>query len=269
MPPWAPRVVILGNNFIVLVNCWATCLEICRLELTSQDPRLQTVCFLEFPALELYAFVIVSTVSKEWIPTSEHGVQSQLTRKRVVPFRSSKVDTIGLLLQYEPCTPSVRERPGCWMTVSVASLLSTIQPGTSDIPTIPWADWGPAATRISLYKWGKWGSILPRPAGPFWIIDFSPLVVRDYDPLRARRARSIAEDTSPSPSKPPVFSSDKVLGQHWVAGEVETRLPFRDIVDKHSRFERYIGFVADREWIIEISARVRFFCGFVRFPERI
>ncbi|KAI0251758.1 hypothetical protein BJV78DRAFT_1208546 [Lactifluus subvellereus] len=252
MPPWAPRVVIMDNSFIMLVNCWMTYLEICKLELASPDPRLQTVCFLELPALELYAFAVVSTVSKEWIPTSEHDAQSQLTRKRIAPFRSSRVGTIGLLLEYEPCTPSVRERPGCWMTVSVASLLSAIHPGTSDVPTIPWAAWGPAATRISLYRWG---SILPRPAGPFWIIDVSPLVVRDYDPLRTRRARSMAEDRSPSPSRPPVFSSTKVLGQHWVAGEVETRLPFRDVVEKNVRLERYIGFVADREWIIEISAR--------------
>jgi hypothetical protein len=39
-----------------------------------------------------------------------------------------------------------------------------------------------------------------------------------------------------------------------VAGKVETRLPYRDLVAKN--FD-YIGVVADREWIIGISVRVR------------
>ena len=59
---------------------------------------MDTVCSLELPALELCAFV----VGKEWISTVSRGdLQSQLTWKRVVPFRSSKVGTSGLLVEHE------------------------------------------------------------------------------------------------------------------------------------------------------------------------
>jgi hypothetical protein len=244
----------------MLVNCKMNSLEICRLELASPDPRLKTVCFLEFPVLPFYALA-VSKVRKEWIPTSECSALSQLGRKRAVPFRSSKVGSIGLLLdQTMTYAVSVRERSRYWMTICVASLLSTITPDTNDVRAIPWADWGPAATRIFKYP-HRWGNILPKPAGPFWIIAFSPLVVRDYDPLRTRRAKSTREVTtshSPSLSRPPVFSPTKELGHYWVAGEVETRLPFRDVVEKNLRPEHYVGIIADREWIVEIFARVRF-----------
>ncbi|KAH9975683.1 hypothetical protein BGW80DRAFT_58965 [Lactifluus volemus] len=261
-PFWVPRLVVIDNSLIMLVNCKMTSLEICRLELASPDsePRLKTVCLLEFPVLPFYALA-VSKVRKEWIPTSECNPLSQLRRKRVVPFRSSKVGTIGLLLldQKMTCAASVRERSRYWMTISVASLLASIPPDSNDVRAIPWGDWGPAATRIFKYP-HRWGNILPKPAGPFWIIGFSPLVVRDYDPLRTRRAKAksteeVITSHSPSLSRPPVFSPTKELGHYWVAGEVETRLPFRDVAEKNLRPQQYIGIIADREWIIEISAR--------------
>jgi hypothetical protein len=245
----------------MLVNCQMASLEICKLELVSPNPHLQTVCFLGFPALNFYSLT-VSTVKKEWIPTSEHGALSQLRRKRLVPFRSSKVGTMGLLLDHIPCAVTTRERQRYWMTICVASLLSTIHSGVKDVRTIPWADWGPAATRISRFH-RRWGSILPNPAGPFWIMDISPLVVRDYDPLRTRRALSTEEPTSPSCSRQLVLSPTRTSGNCWVAGAVETRLPFRDIVELKSRLDPYLGIVADREWIVEILAMVRFFCAFM------
>ena len=48
-----------------------------RVCLSQEPPRLHMVCFLELLALEPYAFVIVSRVDKEWVPTSSHGVRSQ------------------------------------------------------------------------------------------------------------------------------------------------------------------------------------------------
>ena len=56
------------------------------------DVSVAYVCFLELLVLEPYAFVVVSRVDKEWLPTSLwYGtqLQLQLPRKRVVPIRSS------------------------------------------------------------------------------------------------------------------------------------------------------------------------------------
>jgi len=280
-PLWVPRLVGIDDGLIMLANCTKNSLEICKLEFASQEPpRLHTVCFLELPALEPYAFVIVSRVDKEWVPTSSwcgtrSQQQQQLPRKRVVPFRSSKVGTIGLLLEHEMRTASVRVLPSCWMTVSIAALLSAIYYGCSSssdssdddddhtggntaVRTLYWPDWGPTATRVLV---SSHGGRLPKPAGPFWITSFSPLVIRDYDVLRMRSTRAAAaaeaeeeeeDDKTSSLFGPPVFKSTEVLGEHWVEGKLVTRLPYRDIVAKDLY---YIGVVADREWIIGISVK--------------
>ncbi len=293
-----PRLVDIDGGLILLANCTKNSLEICKLEFASQEPpRLHTVCFLELPVLEPYAFVVVSRVDKEWVPTSSsHGArpqqqQQQLPRKRVVPFRSSKVGTIGLLLEHEMRTASVRVLPSCWMTISITALLSAIyygcsssspsdssddddnydddddddRPENSAVRTLYWPDWGPAATRVFF---SPPGGRLPKPAGPFWITSFSPLVIRDYDLLRMRSTRTAAaseevkveeeEDKSSSFFGPPVFKSTEVRGEHWVEGKLVTHLPYRDIVAKDLY---YVGVVADREWIIGISVKVRFFFG--------
>lgn len=273
-PLWLPRLVDIDGSLIMLANCTKNSLEICKLELASQEPRLQTVCFLELPTLEPYAFVVVSRVEKEWVPTSSHGALSQqLPRKRIVPFRSSKVGTIGLLVEHEMRTASIRVLPSCWMTVSIAALRCAIDCRSSDtdtddagdaaVRTLFWPEWGPAATRVFL---GSQGGRVPKPAGPFWIASFSPLVIRDYDRLRMRSTRSTTEEGASSSRPlfgprlfgPPVFKSTEVLGEHWVEGKLETHLPYRDLVAS----ELYcLGIVADREWVIRISVRVRFVLG--------
>jgi len=59
---------------------------------------MYTVCSLELPALEPYAFVVVSTVNKECVPTVPRGgARCHLTRKHVIPFRDSKVGMSYLL----------------------------------------------------------------------------------------------------------------------------------------------------------------------------
>jgi hypothetical protein len=143
------------------------------------------------------------------------------------------------------------------MTVSVPALLSVIcaEP-PSPVRTVSWADWGPAATRV---LFNSHGARLPKPAGPFWITGSSPVVIRDYDPLRTRCMLFSAEDPSTSLFGPPVFKSTVVAGEHWKTGRLETHLPYRDLVAKNLD---YIGVVADREWIIGISVRVRSFLGF-------
>jgi hypothetical protein len=161
-----------------------------KLELgSSKEPHLYTVCSLELPTLEPYTFVIVSMVDKEWVPTAscDASACSQLLRKRVIPFHSSKVSTIGLLKEYKMRTASVRVLPSCWMTISIMALLSAIhsdaEPGHASVCTVPWAKWGSAAMCILL---NIHGARLPKLAGPFWITGSSPVAYRDYDMLWAR-----------------------------------------------------------------------------------
>ena len=282
-----PRLVDIDGSLVMLANCTRNSLEICKLELppsshSQEPPRLQTVCSLELPALEPYAFVIVSTVDKQWVPTASRSGsgsgRSLPARKRAVPFRSSKVGTIGLLIEHEMRTASARVLPSCWMTIGVPELLSAVAQTSGDpdggdsltssrgdddgggdgdghvTPTLPWAKWGLNATRVIP---NNYGARLPKPAGPFWITGSSPLVIRDYGTLRARWAQFLAEeeeDRSTSLFGPRVFESTEVLGEHWKTRKLETCLPYRDLVAKDLD---YIGVVADREWIIGISVKVR------------
>jgi len=173
------------------------------------------------------------------------------------------------------------------MTVSIAALLSAIyygcsssdssdedddHTGNSAVRTLFWPDWGPAATRV---LFSSHGGRLPKPAGPFWITSFSPLVIRDYDLLRMRSTRAATataeeeeeeeEVEASSLFESPVFKSTEVRGEHWVEGKLVTRLPYRDIVAKDLY---YVGVLADREWIIGISVKVRLFVlGYIYFKE--
>jgi len=138
------------------------------------------------------------------------------------------------------------------MIISVAALLSAVDSNVRNVAvTVPWTDWGPSGTRIFEFT-------LLKPAGPFWISDLSPLVVRDYDLLRTRYAQSMAEDTSSLHSLSPVLSSTEVFGDHWVEGKVETRLPYRDVVANDLDFRQFSWIMGDREWIVGIMALVRF-----------
>lgn len=133
------------------------------------------------------------------------------------------------------------------MFVSVEALLSAIQSGASHVP---WADWGPAGTRILPLGNG----ILPRPAGPFWITSYAPLVVCDYNVLRARYIKEKTKSVSLIPTKsslgPP---STNLFGEHWAKGEIKTHLPFRKFVADGLFFKHVVQVVADREWIVVIA----------------
>jgi len=67
-----------------------------------------------------------------------------------------------------------------------------------------------------------------------------------------------AEDTSPSPSPSRSrslsmeYSSTEVVGAHWTAGRVETRLPYRDVVADDLDFGDFSWIMADREWLVGI-----------------
>ncbi|KAH8997760.1 hypothetical protein EDB86DRAFT_2828627 [Lactarius hatsudake] len=119
----------------------------------------------------------------------------------------------------------------------------------SGVRHVPWADWGPAGTRILPLGNG----ILPRPAGPFWITNYAPLVVRDYDTLRTQyiKKKKVSIPTTGEPSLGP--PSTKLFGEHWKDGEVKTHLPYRKFVAGGPSFKRVVQVVADREWVVVIS----------------
>jgi hypothetical protein len=134
------------------------------------------------------------------------------------------------------------------MVISIAAILSVIR---SDVRNVPWKDWGPSGTRM-------FETTVLRPVGPFWITDLSPLVVRDFDLLRTRWTHSTTEDTPSSHPRPPEFASTEVLGDHWEAGNVETHLPYRDIVANDLDFRHFPWIMADREWVVGIMDLVSF-----------
>jgi hypothetical protein len=257
-PLWggAPKLAVIEDNLIALIKDSANSLEICKLEVTaSLGPHLRTMCFLDLPPLTSETSCVLSMAVKEWVPTSKHHARSSSSRKHHTPFYSSTVGTIALLLDYR--TSSIGHPFRCTVVISVAAILSVIR-ATNGVCHVPWKDWGPSGTRILELE-----TTLLKPVGPFWIVNLSPLVVRDYDLLRARRTPSTTEDTSSPHPQPPVSSSTKVFGEHWEAGSVETHLPYRDVVANYLDFRRFPWIMADREWVVGIMALVRpfLFCG--------
>ncbi|KAI9444500.1 hypothetical protein H4582DRAFT_1909299, partial [Lactarius indigo] len=184
----------------------------------------------------------------EWIPTlkPQDRLGFQTSRRRQFPFRSNRASTIGLTLSY-------RTRDGGFCRYSMfASVRALLSVAHSNFRLVPWAEWGPACTRVLPVN-----GISPKPAGPFWITSFTPLVVRDYDPLRARYIKKQKTSMSSIPAAPSLGStSTKLFGEHWVGGKVKTHLPFREFVAGSlflPRVAAVVQVVADREWIVVIS----------------
>jgi len=170
-----------------------------------------------------------------------------------IPFYCSTVGTIGLLLHYD-ATPG--DSLACTMVIGIAGLLSAIRTG---VHNISWVNWGPSITHF-------FRDDLSRPigptVGPFWIAGLSPLTVRDYGLMCMGDIESMAEDMSSWQSRPrPVAFPTKVHGTHWVEKQVETYLPYRDIVANDLHLDYCNGLVlVDREWIVRIEHEVRGFC---------
>ncbi|KAH9984431.1 hypothetical protein BJV77DRAFT_184479 [Russula vinacea] len=205
-PLWggAPKLAVIDSDLIAVIKDSASNIEICKLEAAaSQGPRLRTICFLELPPLTSEASCVLSTALKEWVPTSEHHARSSSSRKHHVPFYSSTVGTIALLLEYRTYCKGVGSPFKCTMVISVAAILSAIR---SNVRNVSWEDWGPSGTRM-------FQTNLLRPAGPFWITDLSPLAVRDYNLLRTRCTHSTTTEGTPpsSHSRPPVSPQQRCL----------------------------------------------------------
>jgi len=213
-------------------------LEICKLEISPPGPRLQSVCFLELPPLTSYAYVVWMGAFNEWVPTSRHYARSRSFPGCHVPFYSSAVGTIGFGLHY-----STLSMVG--IVISVAGLLSVIQ---TRVRCMRWVDWGPSITHLFTRN-------LILTAGPFWITQLSPLVVRDYGIMRAPYAQSTVEDTSSLHSRHQAFSTE-VSGLQWKPNDIKTHLPYRELVANDLDFRRFSRVRADREWFIGIIDNV-------------
>ena len=244
-----PSLIDPDNNIVALIHGNENCIEICKLEIMSPGPRLQTLCLLELPPLESNALCVISAVEKEWVQTSQNENHRQSSRGRLIPFRSSRIATLFFSLKYGMFNAT----RGYGMIVSVANLLSAARSSCGNVSTIPWTGWGPPATHIfPLRENGHPGYSSARPAGPFWIMENLPLVIRDYNLLRKWQTQSTTENAS-SFSKPTVTPT-KVIGQHWVNGEVETHLPYHDVVaigDRH-RLMYCSDAIVDREWLVGV-----------------
>ncbi|KAH9059095.1 hypothetical protein EDB87DRAFT_829001 [Lactarius vividus] len=238
----ALRVVVIDpdNSLIALIKSTTNSIHICEIQFESADPCLHTLCFLRLPGDP-----VVSLSGMEWIPTSkrQNRTGSQSSRGRPFPFRSRRASTIGLSLSYRTRDGGVCRYS---MFASVRALLSVAHSG---FRLVPWADWGPTCTRILPLR-----GIFPKPAGPFWITSYAPLVVRDYDSLRARHIKKKKKTMSSIPSAHSLGqTTTQLFGEHWVGGKVKTYLPFREFVAGSLSITPVAQVVADREWIVVIS----------------
>jgi hypothetical protein len=250
-----PSLIDPDNNIIALTHSNKNCIEICKLEIVPPGPRLQTLCLLELPPVKSNALLVISTVEKEWVRTSKNEDHRQSSREHLIPFRSSRIATLFLSLKYG----TLNSARGYGMIVSVAALLSAARSSSGHESAIPWSMWGPPAAHIfALREDGVPGYSLARPAGPFWIMETIPLAIRDYNVLRKWRTQSTTAEDASFLSRPTVAPT-KVIGQHWVEGEVETHLPYRNVVaigDRH-RLMHCSNVVVDREWLVGVWILVR------------
>jgi hypothetical protein len=249
---------VIDTNFIaqLVTDGSDNGLEICEIEYDPVD--LKTVCFLRLPQLPRPVGAIPDiSFAKEWVPTSKHhSAQSRLAfreRHGHVPFHSSSLGTVNILLDYiPPPGKGVEDESRKYvMIVSVSAIVSAVR--ADGHREVPWEDWGPAGTHIFPLEEG---ATLPMSAGPFWITKFSPMEVRDYDLLRARYLRPTKEDSSSSYTRT-IFSSTRLLVDLGEGDEVETHLPYRSFVATEPKLRSFDKAVADREWIVTISSLVR------------
>ena len=251
--------MVIDSNLIALIRVELNRIEIYRLEVcpSASVPLLQTVCHLELPPVTSVTTVTLIFSAMEWVPTSRHYKWSRSSRGYHIPFYSSTVGTIGLLLHYRVAPPGYSFK--CTMIISIAGLLSAIRTG---VYNIPWVDWGPSITRFS--QEGLSVTIGPT-VGPFWIASLSPLTVRDFGLICMGNIGSMAGDMlSWQPHPWPVVFSTKVYGNYWEEDQAETHLPYRDIVVNDFHLDDVNFVLADREWIVCIgSSGVRGFCVYI------
>ena len=237
--------VSINSSLVSLIEDCENRLEICKLEL-DPVPRLQTLCFLELPPLAPDTSHFVFGTFKEWVPTSKSYVRTRSSRGHHVPFYTSAIGTIALRFQYQlPSKP-----PNTYaLIIGVAALISAIP---TDSRNVPWEDWGPSSTDLF-----KIPTALLTSLGPFWITEHrlgSP-VVRQYDLWRTQHTQLIVGDKPSLQSRPPIVDSTKIFQY-----DIETHLPYRDVMVPNEDLYESGYIVADREWFVRVSFPVS---GFV------
>jgi len=237
-----PTAVSINSNLVSLVEDYENRLEICKLEL-DPVPRLQTLCFLELPPLAPGASNFCFDAITEWVPTSKSYARTRSSRGYHLPFYSSAIGTIALRFQYR--LPSMIPFFGdsYALIISVAALVSAIPPDTRNVP---WEDWGPSCTHFY-----KMAPTRPTSVGPFWIPDFQSLVIRQYDLRRTRYTQLMPGTKSARQSRPP-FDSIRKLKY-----DIETHLPYRDVMMEKEDLYQSAYIVADREWVVGVTLLVR------------
>jgi hypothetical protein len=251
------KALAMSDNLIAIMNDGKNSLEICRLEIDPPGPHLKSVCHFELPPLTSDSFVFSRGDSKEWVPTSKDYARYRPSRGYHSPFYSSTIRTLGLHLEYNlPHPGGYRFTLSCTMVISITALTSAIP---ADVRIVPWVNWGPSCTHI--FKGSRLIS-----AGPFWVTDTSPLVVRQFDVLSTWSTQSTTADTSSSQTGPPIFSSTEVSCDCWKAGKVTTNLPYRDVsIAYRKEFHNYGWMMADRDWYHWTSVLVCVFCGYSNY----
>jgi len=243
--------VVINSSLIALMKDGENSLEVCRLEITSPGPRLQTLCFLELPPLASDTSVTLREASTEWVPTSKDYARSRSSRGHHLPFYSSTVRTIGLLLDYWRVLDKKPRLAKCRMIISVPLLLSSIHTG---LRNVPWVDWGPSGMHI-------FGGTDLRPAGPFWITDISLLTVHQYDPWCTLYTQSMAGHGTSWLT--PALNRTPTDGYHWKVN-FKTYLRYRAIERSFVDFHSFTWITADREWIVgKAHSSVCGFCLYI------
>jgi hypothetical protein len=181
----------------------------------------------------------LNEVLTEWVPTSKDYARWSFPERRV-PFYSSSISTIALLLDYRKKWERERfhDPTRSTVVVSVEGLLSAIRTGAH---IVPWVDWGPSSTYIYQQRTPL------RPAGPFWITNLSPLVVRQFGLPRMRAAQSITEYTLQTEWQ---LYCAMASFSDFRDGSFQTNLPYRDIMANDLNFSRFRHIVANREWVV-------------------
>ena len=225
-------------------------LEVCKLDITSPGPCLQKICSLELPPLMPWVSVHLYRIFAGWVPTSKNYARSRSSRASPAHFYSSTVGTITLFLNYtipRGFYGATYGLPyGYALIIDVEALLDTIRTG---VHNVPWADWGPSSTHLF-----QRGLLHLDPAGPSWITEFSPLMLRQYYPRRTRYTQSMPENSSSSSrTGPRVFSSTDVSDKLWGEYRVVTSLPYRDIVVYDINLSHVRTILADREWVVGMA----------------
>ena len=230
------------NGLVALIDDFEHRLEICKLEIPTPGPYLQTLCFFDLPPVASVGSLFVAAIYKEWVPTSKHHAQSRSSRGCHLPFYSPTIGTIALRLHYE-----MGAMVHCMyaMIISVPALLSAIPTGVRSVlwaKCVPWVKWGPSSTHIFKIR----TALIP--AGPFWVTSTLPLEVRRYDLRRTPYIQSTAEDTSSLQSRP--------LNPDTVKGAWNTFMPYRDarVPASGRNLCHSVDIVADREWWIVVES---------------